>query len=42
MSYRAGEDERDVRVTADDITLEGTLLMPPQAQGMVLFAHGSG
>ena len=42
MSYRAGEDERDVRVAADDITLEGTLLMPPQAQGMVLFAHGSG
>jgi putative phosphoribosyl transferase len=31
-----------VNVALDDATLEGNLLMPPQAKGIVLFAHGSG
>lgn len=31
-----------VRVSADSITLEGMLDIPPGAQGLVLFAHGSG
>ena len=32
----------DVRIEADAVTLEGTLAIPPGAQGIVLFAHGSG
>jgi putative phosphoribosyl transferase len=31
-----------VNVTLDEVTLEGNLLIPPQAKGIVLFAHGSG
>lgn len=31
-----------VRVAADGVTLEGNLLIPEGAQGIVLFAHGSG
>jgi putative phosphoribosyl transferase len=33
---------RDVRVTASSATLEGILGIPAGAQGVVLFAHGSG
>ena len=32
----------EVRVTADDLELEGTLELPAHARGLVLFAHGSG
>ena len=35
-------DERTVRVTAGDVTLEGELGIPANARGVVLFAHGSG
>ena len=35
-------DERSVRVHAGDVTLEGDLVVPPGASGIVLFAHGSG
>ena len=32
----------EVRVDAGGVTLEGNLLVPPGATGLVLFAHGSG
>jgi dienelactone hydrolase len=35
-------DERLVWVRAGSITLEGNVTMPHQAEGVVLFAHGSG
>jgi len=35
-------DEGLVRVDADGVTLEGNLLIPNGATGVVLFAHGSG
>jgi putative phosphoribosyl transferase len=34
--------ERTVSIPAGDVTLEGTLAVPSDAQGVVLFAHGSG
>jgi len=34
--------ERDVRVRANGVALEGTLSVQPDAAGVVLFAHGSG
>ncbi|MER9140551.1 dienelactone hydrolase family protein [Mesorhizobium sp. M0047] len=34
--------EQVVRVPADRVKLEGNLSMPPDARGLVLFAHGSG
>ncbi len=34
--------EKLVVVTTDSVRLEGNLLVPPTAQGIVLFAHGSG
>jgi putative phosphoribosyl transferase len=34
--------EREVRVRTGGATLEGTLAVPSEAQGVVLFAHGSG
>ena len=36
------EHERTVRVPAGQVALEGDLLLPAGARGMVLFAHGSG
>jgi putative phosphoribosyl transferase len=36
------EDERPVRVGAGAAILEGDLRLPPDARGVVLFAHGSG
>src|SRR6266852_4910596 len=35
-------EERVVRVRAGPVTLEGSLTMPKDASGVVLFAHGSG
>jgi dienelactone hydrolase len=35
-------EERVVQVTAGPVTLEGNLVVPPDARGVVLFAHGSG
>jgi dienelactone hydrolase len=32
----------DVRIPLDGVTLEGELIIPAEAQGIVLFAHGSG
>ena len=34
--------EREVRVSAGPVTLEGNLGIPDDARGIVLFAHGSG
>src|SRR5437667_6095687 len=39
-SINAGE--RLVRVMAGGVTLEGNLVIPENARGVVLFAHGSG
>lgn len=39
---RAPEDERAVTVPAGDVRLSGDLQVPPNARGVVLFAHGSG
>ena len=35
-------DERLIRVAAGAVTLEGNLSLPKGADGIVLFAHGSG
>ncbi len=35
-------EERAVAVAAGDAILEGSLVVPPGARGVVLFAHGSG
>jgi putative phosphoribosyl transferase len=34
--------ERVVSIPVDDVHIEGMLQLPPKAQGLVLFAHGSG
>jgi pimeloyl-ACP methyl ester carboxylesterase len=34
--------ETAIRVTAGTVTLDGDLILPPAAHGVVLFAHGSG
>lgn len=34
--------QREVVVNVEGVTLEGTLVVPVDAQGVVLFAHGSG
>lgn len=34
--------EREVRIPADGVELEGTLALPEAAKGVVAFAHGSG
>src|SRR3974377_812077 len=37
-------EERDVvvRIPANDFLLSGNITIPPEARGLVLFAHGSG
>jgi len=35
-------ERREVLIAVDDIKLEGTLVIPRDAKGIVLFAHGSG
>jgi alpha-beta hydrolase superfamily lysophospholipase len=45
MNTHAGSDvpiEQLVRIGVDEIYMEGMLELPPHAQGVVLFAHGSG
>ena len=44
MTRRAADaaQEKTVQLAVDSVTLEGSLGIPPQAQGVVLFAHGSG
>ncbi len=38
----SGVKERFVHVTADGLALEGDLVLPKDAQGIIVFAHGSG
>jgi len=38
----AGESTRAVRLSTGSVTLEGELIVPLRAEGLVLFAHGSG
>ena len=40
--YTPPEDARAVRISAAGITLDGDLLVPAGATGIVVFAHGSG
>ncbi len=35
-------ERREVAIAVEDATLEGTLVVPNDAKGVVLFAHGSG
>ena len=44
MSEAGGMDGsgRAVRLPTSGMTLEGELVVPPEARGVVLFAHGSG
>jgi putative phosphoribosyl transferase len=35
-------ERREVAINVDDVTLDGTLVVPRDAKGLVLFAHGSG
>jgi dienelactone hydrolase len=42
MTNIATAEERTVRVRAAGVELDGTLAIPANAQGIVLFAHGSG
>jgi putative phosphoribosyl transferase len=41
-SRSSGQQEELVRVPSHDVVLEGNLTIPPDARGIVLFAHGSG
>jgi putative phosphoribosyl transferase len=42
LPYADDRLERTVSIQTDHVTLEGTLGVPADANGMVLFAHGSG
>jgi putative phosphoribosyl transferase len=44
MTDKAGEgiQERPVRIAVDSVTLEGDLMIPREAKGIVVFVHGSG
>ena len=35
-------ESRELTIRADELELTGTLSMPPNARGLVIFAHGSG
>jgi len=39
---RQAVQEREVGIRVGDVTLAGTLTVPPAARGLVVFAHGSG
>jgi len=42
MDDRDDAEERTVSIPAGEVVLEGTLAVPSEATGVVLFAHGSG
>jgi len=42
MGHSEDIQEQQVRVPAGEVTLEGNLMIPNNARGLVLFAHGSG
>lgn len=35
-------DEREIEIVLGSVTLNGTLSLPPEATGLVMFVHGSG
>jgi len=37
-----GSIERSMEFPVDDVTLDGDLVLPPRARGLVVFVHGSG
>ena len=39
---QAGDAARAIRIPAGSVTLDGELSVPPDPQGLVIFAHGSG
>ena len=39
---KGGTNEQAVKVTFGSVTLDGILVVPPTAEGIVVFAHGSG
>ncbi len=42
QKWESQSEERGIDVAAGDAILQGNLLVPPGARGVVLFAHGSG
>lgn len=40
--HTLGYEEIPVRIRVDQLALDGVLARPPEAQGLVIFAHGSG
>jgi putative phosphoribosyl transferase len=42
MNQQPDRREQSVKITAEDVLLEGDLVVPSQARGIVLFVHGSG
>ncbi|MBI3469205.1 MAG: dienelactone hydrolase family protein [Planctomycetes bacterium] len=42
MTHTVEQIERSVAVPADGVSLDGNLVLPAEASGVVLFAHGSG
>jgi len=42
LSQKTNELAQLIRLPVDDIFLEGDLVIPEQAKGLVIFAHGSG
>ncbi len=42
MARKTVQEEGYARLTVDDVSLQGNLLIPEQAKGLVAFAHGSG
>jgi len=39
---QAGETTREIQILTGSVTLDGELIVPPNADGLVIFAHGSG
>jgi dienelactone hydrolase len=39
---QAGESTRSIQIPTGSVTLDGELTVPPEADGLVIFAHGSG
>jgi fermentation-respiration switch protein FrsA (DUF1100 family) len=42
MAKREEQEEGYVQIQSGDVTLDGNLIIPEGAPGLVLFAHGSG
>lgn len=42
MAMKKTVTQKQIEVPADTVKLQGILTLPPEARGMILFAHGSG